>query len=76
MVSRIADNARTLDVTGVLPNEVKFIEPEKLAKKLLVAVQIVVEGYNSMWYFNAWAIIPSSVSLQHLFVIRESLNEH
>jgi hypothetical protein len=74
MVSGIADNTRTLDITDVLANEVKAIEPEKLAKKLLCSSVNWSRRLNGMFYFNARAIIPSSVPLEHLFVARESLN--
>jgi hypothetical protein len=74
LVSGIADNTRTLDVANILANEVKNIDTEQLAKKLLVTVQIGVEDSNVMWHFNAWAIIPAGVPLEHLFVARESLN--
>jgi hypothetical protein len=74
MVSGVADNTRTLDVSDVLAKQIEDLEPETLAKKLLVTVQIGVEDHNSMWYFNAWAIILADVRLEHLFVARESLN--
>jgi len=74
LVSGIAGNTETLDVTDTLANEVNNIDPEQLARKLLVTVQIGVEEPNVMWYFNAWAIVSAGIPLQYLFVARESVN--
>jgi hypothetical protein len=74
MVSGKADGRQLFDVTDILEKEVDNIESEKLGKKLLVTVSIGVDDFNTMWYFNAWAICPANVPIEHLLVGRESLN--
>lgn len=74
MVSGKANGIRLFDVNEVLEKEMNKIDPSILAQKLLVKVQIGTDDHNSMWYFNAWAIIPADTPLEHLMVARESLN--
>jgi hypothetical protein len=74
LVSGIADGERLLDVVSLVETAVNETSSDTLKKHLLVPIQIGVDDYNSMWYFNTWAIIPATAPLQELFVAREDLN--
>jgi hypothetical protein len=74
LVSGKSDGETLLDVVSLVEIAVNEISPEALKKYLLVHIQIGVDDYNSMWYFNTWAVIPTTTPLQELFVAREDLN--
>jgi hypothetical protein len=74
LVSGKADGETLLDVVSLVETAVNEISPDILNQHLLVQIQIGVDDYNSMWYFNAWAVIPATTPLQELFVAREDLN--
>jgi hypothetical protein len=74
MVSGKVDGVRLFDVVSMVEAKIDQIDVSQLNKRLLVTVSIGADDIYTMWYFNAWAVIPSSTPLQDLFVARESLN--
>jgi hypothetical protein len=74
MISGTADGVRLHDVVENIQVAMDEVDRQQLAKRLLVTVSIGAEDIHTMWYFNAWGIIPSTTPLQDLFVARESLN--
>jgi len=74
VVSGKIGGTRLFDVGGMVERLIAEMSSSQLSKFLLVSLSITVADVHAMWYFNAWAICPSSIILADLFVARESLN--
>lgn len=74
IVSGKAEGVRLFDVAEKVGVAIDKLDPTELRKRLLIVVSIGADDVYTMWYCNAWAIIPASTPLQDLFVARESLN--
>lgn len=74
LVSGKADGELITDVMISIEKFLDSTSQKQLEKHLLVQVSIGVKDQYTMWYFNAWGIIPSGVIHGDLIVGRESLN--